>query len=87
VVFVAFLPSDGGPEMLVWTVRKPHPPLHLCRRGRDPDADIEHVRDVIWDNMVVFPWKPGDVVAIDNFSVSHGRLPYKGPRQIVVSWS
>jgi alpha-ketoglutarate-dependent taurine dioxygenase len=50
-------------------------------------ADLEHVRDVIWDNMVVFRWQPGDVVAVDNNVVGHGRLPYRGPRRIAVCWS
>jgi alpha-ketoglutarate-dependent taurine dioxygenase len=52
-----------------------------------PDADIEHVRDVVWNNMQVNAWQHGDVVAIDNASVSHGRLPYEGPREILVCWS
>ena len=30
---------------------------------------------------------PGDVVAIDNFAVSHGRLPYRGPRNVAVAWA
>jgi hypothetical protein len=56
--------------------------------GREiPDADMDHVRDVIWKHMVVTPWKQGDVLAIDNHSVSHGRLPYRGPRQIAVCWA
>jgi alpha-ketoglutarate-dependent taurine dioxygenase len=52
-----------------------------------PEADIEHVRDVIWKHMVAIPWRRGDVVAIDNHAVSHGRLPYRGDREIVVAWS
>jgi len=52
-----------------------------------PDEDIEHVRDVIWENMQINVWKQGDVVAIDNASVSHGRLPYEGPRKVLVCWS
>lgn len=56
--------------------------------GREiPDADMEHVRDVIWKHMVVTPWRRGDVVAIDNHSVAHGRLPYHGPRQVAVCWA
>ena len=56
--------------------------------GREiPDADMEHVRDVIWRHMVVVPWRCGDIVAIDNHSVAHGRLPYRGPRQIAVCWA
>lgn len=52
-----------------------------------PRADLEHVRDTIWKNMVILPWQAGDIVAIDNRRVAHGRLPYRGPRQIVVAWS
>lgn len=52
-----------------------------------PDADIEHVRDVVWKHMQINAWEKGDVVAIDNASVSHGRLPYEGPREVLVCWS
>lgn len=64
-------------------------PMHCTYRdGREiPEADLEHVREVIWRNMVAFPWEVGDVVAIDNFAMSHGRLPYRGPRQVVVAWA
>jgi len=55
--------------------------------GEIPDADMEHVRDVIWQHLVVTPWQRGDVVAIDNHSVAHGRLPYAGPRQVAVAWA
>jgi alpha-ketoglutarate-dependent taurine dioxygenase len=55
--------------------------------GEISDADMEHVRDVIWNNMVITPWRRGDVVAIDNHSVAHGRLPYRGPRQVAVCWA
>lgn len=51
------------------------------------DADMEHLRDVIWKNMVFFKWEKGDVTAIDNFSVGHGRMPYRGPRNVVVCWA
>jgi alpha-ketoglutarate-dependent taurine dioxygenase len=56
--------------------------------GREiPDADVEHVRNVVWKHLVVYPWQQGDVIAIDNHSVAHGRLPYSGPRQIAVCWA
>jgi len=56
--------------------------------GREiPDADMDHVRDVVWRHMVIEPWRRGDVVAIDNHSTSHGRLPYSGPRTVAVCWA
>lgn len=52
-----------------------------------PDEYVEHIEDVIWRNMVIQPWKKGDIICIDNFSTSHGRLPYYGPREIMVCWT
>ena len=50
-------------------------------------TDLEHVRDVIWKQLVVYPWRSGDVIAIDNNAVGHGRLPYRGPRRVAVCWA
>ena len=38
-----------------------------------PEAYLEHVRDVVWANMVFNRWELGDIVMIDNYRVSHGR--------------
>jgi hypothetical protein len=52
-----------------------------------PDSYVQHLEEVIWNNLVIFPWKKNDMVAIDNFSTAHGRLPYEGAREILVCWS
>ena len=52
-----------------------------------PDVDVEAVREAVWKQLVVVPWRRGDVVAIDNYAVSHGRLPYRGPRKVAVAWA
>jgi alpha-ketoglutarate-dependent taurine dioxygenase len=52
-----------------------------------PESYVRHVQDVIWENMSIYAWQKGDVIAIDNYSVSHGRLPYSGPRNIMVAWT
>jgi hypothetical protein len=51
------------------------------------DEDMEAVRDAIWRNLVCYRWEKGDVVAIDNFAVAHGRMPYTGPRRVAVCWA
>lgn len=51
------------------------------------DSAMESVRDAIWQNLVIQPWQTGDVIVIDNTAVGHGRIPYRGPRQISVAWS
>ena len=52
-----------------------------------PRSMLQAVSDAIWRNQVAIPWQTGDFVAIDNRRVSHGRLPYRGPRTIVVAWA
>jgi alpha-ketoglutarate-dependent taurine dioxygenase len=52
-----------------------------------PDAYVEHIQDIIWKHLVIQPWKKGDVLCIDNFSTAHGRMPYYGPREIMVYWT
>lgn len=32
---------------------------------------------------VKFPWQKSDLILIDNFSTSHGRMPFRGPRRIL----
>lgn len=80
-------------RLMVWAKKTFTPPENQSLHCTYADGaeieldDMEHVRDVIWDNMVAYDWKYGDIVAIDNFSVSHGRLPYTGPRKVVVAWA
>lgn len=52
-----------------------------------PQEYVEHIIDVIWKNMSINAWKKGDIICLDNFSTSHGRLPYYGPREVMVSWT
>ncbi len=52
-----------------------------------PNSYVEHIQELIWKNLVILPWKKNDVIAVDNFSTSHGRLPYEGKREILVCWS
>jgi alpha-ketoglutarate-dependent taurine dioxygenase len=36
-----------------------------------------------WKNAVVFTWKEGDVLVLDNRLVAHGRMPFRGERSIL----
>jgi len=49
-------------------------------------SEAEQVREAIWNNLVLYPWKAGDVIFIDNSWIGHGRLPYSGPRYVIVAW-
>ena len=63
--------------------------MHICYADNTeiPIAHIRHVQDLIWENMYFLKWQKGDVIFIDNFAISHGRMPYQGARNIMVSWT
>jgi len=47
--------------------------------------EIEEIRAAYAKASVKFPWAKGDVLFLDNMLMAHGRSPYKGSRQIIVS--
>lgn len=53
--------------------------------GPIPVEVLEHIREVYRLETVARPWERGDVMLIDNMLVAHGRMPYEGPRKVLVS--
>lgn len=54
--------------------------------GFEIESDvIDHIREAYEKEKVVFPWRQGDVLLLDNMLVAHGRNPFKGPRKILVA--
>lgn len=50
--------------------------------------EMHQIRKAIHNNTVYNRWQKGDILMIDNFSISHGRQPsYDSGRKIVVAWS
>jgi alpha-ketoglutarate-dependent taurine dioxygenase len=49
------------------------------------DAVMEHIAEVYWKAAVSAPWQEGDIIMLDNMLTAHARLPYVGPRKIVVA--
>ena len=49
------------------------------------DAELDVVRQVMWDNAVIFPWEQGDMLVLDNILTAHGRMPFDGPRKVLVA--
>ena len=52
-----------------------------------PRRDLSALRDAIWKNLAFPRWQRGDIMVIDNRAVAHGRMPYRGPRGIVIAWA
>jgi alpha-ketoglutarate-dependent taurine dioxygenase len=49
----------------------------------EPEA-LDHLRRVYQEEKVLFRWRQGDIMMLDNMLVAHGRSPYCGPRKILV---
>lgn len=49
------------------------------------DEVMNYVRELLWNESVIFPWLQGDVIVLDNHLVAHGRNAYSGPRKILVA--
>ncbi|WP_414516552.1 TauD/TfdA family dioxygenase [Nostoc sp. PCC 9305] len=48
--------------------------------------DIEAIWDAVIAETIVFNWQQGDVLFLDNFRFGHGRWPFRGKRQLLVSF-
>ena len=51
------------------------------------DSVLEEIRETYRQAAVVFEWRKGDVLFVDNILASHGRHPFVGPRKILVAMS
>lgn len=50
-----------------------------------PEEDLDHIRSVMWNRAVRYPWQRGDLLVVDNFLVAHGRCSFTGERAIRVA--
>jgi alpha-ketoglutarate-dependent taurine dioxygenase len=50
-----------------------------------PAEYMHHILDVYRRNQVVFGWRRGDVLVLDNVMWAHGRNPYQGNRSMLVA--
>ncbi|MBX7224226.1 MAG: TauD/TfdA family dioxygenase, partial [Blastocatellia bacterium] len=46
---------------------------------------LEAIRQAFARHTIAFKWQNGDVALVDNLLASHGRMPYTGPRKILVA--
>lgn len=48
---------------------------------------LRTIRETIENCIVTFPWQQGDVLALDNLLIGHGRRPFTGKRRTLVAMS
>ena len=49
------------------------------------DGDMQSILDIYKQQEVVFPWKAGDILLLDNIMTAHGRNAFEGERQLLVA--
>ena len=56
--------------------------------GSEIEEDtLDRIRDAYENETVIFTWQRQDVLMLDNMLAAHGRLPYTGPRRVLVAMS
>jgi len=55
--------------------------------GRIDGTTLAAVREVLRAQRRTFAWRQGDLLVVDNVLAAHGRLPFDGPRRILVAMS
>ena len=48
-------------------------------------SDLKRVREAMIKEMVPVAWQAGDLLVLDNLLACHGRMPYVGPRKILLA--
>jgi alpha-ketoglutarate-dependent taurine dioxygenase len=49
-------------------------------------AEAKELGKAEWKNAVIFQWKQGDILIMDNLEVAHSRLNTKLPRKILTAF-
>jgi len=50
------------------------------------EAEAKELGEAEWKNAVIFQWKQGDILLIDNLQVAHSRLNTKLKRKILTAF-
>jgi hypothetical protein len=48
-------------------------------------AMLDDIRSAYRSATRMFEWQAGDLLLLDNMLVAHGRMPFRGPRQVMVA--
>jgi alpha-ketoglutarate-dependent taurine dioxygenase len=89
----SFLTSPGATGLPRWLLYQAAHPIALRRpfhatlgNGRPITlSQLNRVNRAIDQATVRFRWQRGDFLLVDNYRVSHGRMPFRGERRILVA--
>jgi alpha-ketoglutarate-dependent taurine dioxygenase len=58
--------------------------VYFADGSRIDPAMLDEITQTYQDASVVFPWREGDLLLLDNMLTAHGRRPFVGKRKVVV---
>ncbi len=84
---VSNLPAAVRDTLLAVVGDESELPRHVFYGDGTPieDEALAHIRAVLDDCTVSFPWREGDVTMLDNMLTAHGRAPFTGERKVIVA--
>lgn len=62
-----------------------HEALLFGNNKRMPEEVLQGIADFMQENRVMYTWKKGDVMALNNRLVMHSRNPFEGKRRVLAS--
>jgi len=62
-----------------------HEALQFGDRSRMDEAVLQSIADYMERHRVLYDWKKGDILAVNNRLVMHSRNPFTGPRRVLAS--
>jgi alpha-ketoglutarate-dependent taurine dioxygenase len=82
--------ATGWIKYMLYHLSLPDPlrrPFHATYGTGEPIplAHLNRINETIDSITVRFPWRQGDLLVLDNYLVSHGRMPFRGARRILVT--
>jgi len=77
-------------ESLYMRTQDPKNNMTHCTFGDGTEIPVEyikHISSVLEALSVINDWRQGGVLVLDNLRIAHGRMPFKGSRQILFTLS
>jgi len=88
--FMATPRTAGLARWLLYHAGFPSPrsrPFHASLGNGEPFslAELNSINDAMDSSTIMFRWQRSDLLLVDNYLIAHGRMPFHGPRRILVA--